>query len=253
MSMFLALTMVVGLGSYAFAAEIETASEEDGKWELKYFEDGLPYLENSSTGTEVTAVFKFDNDGNLCPVDLIEYANKMNNPSPVEYVATSLEDEEIVPYVTTTVTWYRQSKAYKDESAPVEKLSVDFDNTIKLNMTVTMTVSHSFKFDFNASKNFTTQMKDAVKGGASFSWQGQVSKSITMSAETIADKIPEGRKGFIAFTPYYMVTEGTLYEQVIDVDTGDSSTPKEYKVTAKSAIKLSNGWPDGYLRVELVK
>ena len=36
----------------------------------------------------------------------------------------------------------------------------------------------------------------------------------------------EGRKGFIAFTPYYMVTEGTLYEQVIDVDTGDSSTPK---------------------------
>lgn len=50
-----------------------------------------------------------------------------------------------------------------------------------------------------------------------------------------------------------MVTEGTLYEQVIDVDTGDSSTPKEYKVTAKSAIKLSNGWPDGYLRVELVK
>ena len=66
-----------------------------------------------------------------------------------------------------------------------------------------------------------------------------------MSAETIADKIPEGRKGFIAFTPYYMVTEGTLYEQVIDVDTGDSSTPKEYK--------LSNGWPDGYLRVELVK
>ena len=133
----------------------------------------------------------------------------MNNPSPVEYVATSLEDEEIVPYVTTTVTWYRQSKAYKDESAPVEKLSVDFDNTIKLNMTVTMTVSHSFKFDFNASKNFTTQ--------------------------------------------YYMVTEGTLYEKVIDVDTGDSSTPKEYKVTAKSAIKLSNGWPDGYLRVELVK
>ena len=74
-----------------------------------------------------------------------------------------------------------------------------------------------------------------------------------MSAETIAGKIPEGRKGFIAFTPYYMVTEGTLYEQVIDVDTGDSSTPKEYKVTAKSAIKLSNGWPDGYLRVELVK
>ena len=210
-------------------------------------------MENSSTGTEVTAVFKFDDDGNLCPVDLIEYANKMNNPSPVEYVATSLEDEEIVPYVTTTVTWYRQSKAHKDESAPVEKLSVDFDNTIKLNMTVTMTVSHSFKFDFNASKNFTTQMKDAVKGGASFSWQGQVSKSITMSAETIADKIPEGRKGFIAFTPYYMVTEGTLYEQVIDVDTGDSSTPKEYKVTAKSAIKLSNGWPDGYLRVELVK
>lgn len=241
-SMFLALSMIMGISTSAFAAN------NQDEWLVKYDETGCAYLENSITGEKAVRAVRFDENGIPYDVDLIEYAQELNAPqindwqnsNPAPLPANSAR-------ANVTAERYEQSRWYYTTGA-AQKVTANVKGGTS-GATISYGNSVSVSDSYSGSLSFTATVKRNIQAGASFSWTTSASSS---SSFGVTFKLNPGETGYVAFQPRLYATTGTYIRESINTETGAVTPVSRTTVTATCPVKLSSGFADGTYMLMLV-
>ncbi|NBJ90879.1 DUF6060 domain-containing protein [Acutalibacter sp. 1XD8-36] len=237
-SLVVALLLVFSVCSFASA----TGSEE---WEVNRQEDGTVFLENKLSGETIVEAFRFDDDGQTVPVDLLEYVHELNAldseqiSSAEESDVPAMLERDVTPMPYTTYS-YKESSSSKVSGSAV-KVTADVKGPASITYGESITISDSY----SAGVTLSSSIKRAIQIGASFTWQRSLSTGTNFS---VTYKVPSGKTGYVKFTPYLNKTKGTLTRSTT---MGIIVGTETYDAEGKSPIKLSNGLPDGTYAIVL--
>lgn len=234
-SMFLSVVMILSMSFTAYAA-----SNDKDLWIIKKDNEKNVYLLNTSTGEKIVEAARIDEFGNITKVDLVDYANILNNIPIIESEQVSSEqvslNQEISPlYAVSTWYTYNELSAYQSYGSAV-KCTADVVGpaTISYGNVVTSTEAWAF------SGTLTAEAKKVIKGNVSFSYN---SSSSTAANFGITFTVPSGKTGYVKFTPVFDVSYGKLITDTYYDGTLAGSTSAY--VTYKSPTKLDTGFTDG--------
>lgn len=257
MSLLLLVAMLWSSGCGAMASTVHVQGANAGDmdydfatavWAVKYNDDGDVYLEDEASGVQIAAAFRFDEQGNQIPVDLIEYKKVLEEEykdnKQESYVNNELPDPTgqsagVAP--CGLVTTYR----FVQVGSPVEvygasiKVSPSAVGPAEISYGTSVTISDSISCNFGTNSTIRT----AISVGATVAWNTSVS---TSAQYTMTYSVPAGKTGYIKFTPSFWKVKGTMYQQRIQTETGDITiVGEDPNVEAQTPKKLSNGFADG--------
>ena len=239
-SFILSITMLFTLSSPAFAVENFPPNQNSQRenWIVASAEDGSIYLENEATGEIIVSAFKIDENGIEQPVDLVEYANELNNISIIPTIDYLNKQTDIMPRKGTAVAYsYTEKTSYKGIGTGI-KVTPDIVGPA----TITYGESVSVSEQFGGGITISTEIKKAITAEANFTWNVELSSSANF---TVSKDIVAGRTGYVEFRPYLNVTKGTLTKKVIHVPEGFVVSSTDYDAWGQCPIMLSSGFADG--------
>jgi hypothetical protein len=237
---FIAILLVLALAVCVFpiSAFAENIPEAN-TWSIETSPSGEKYLFNKLTGEKTIAAYRPDDKGNLVEVSLEECLEIKNSMMRVSGTSAALADNNYVApdsaNYETVIYDYRQSSTSVGYGTPI-KVSADVTGPATISYLTSKTVSCSF----GGGISLSAAMQNAIKSGASFSWNTSLS---TASSLSYSFSVPSGRTGYIQFTPYLNVTSGNLYQ--IYVSSYGTTETNLGSVWGKSPKSLSNGFADG--------
>ncbi len=257
-SITLMLSMIVSLAATAYANEPPVAdnnvSSSNGELLVRYNDDGSVYLEDSLTGENVVAVFRYNSDGELSEVDLVEYAAEENKRQMenkhlvVENVDPIVMGDAVVSPMRADVATY----SYKETDVSFETYgnwervstlsTFDADNLPgKMYVENSITVGD----EFGGSLSISIPIKNEIRGGASFTWNRSLQSSMKTGSEW---PITKPGTYYIAFRPLYYETLGEVTKTIINTETGLTQSSGPYMVWGRCPAKM-NGAADGEYKV----
>lgn len=182
-------------------------------------------------------------------IDLADHVHTLNNvqPYPPEELGyidpgpdnlTSTEDG--VPFAAPYFIYnYHEEEKSQVNGSPQKASADSIGGTIQTGYSVTVSES------FGGNISISTAVKEAITISASFNWTKSAS---TSSSFSVTYTVPEGKTGYVQFTPYLMYTKGTMLEKkYLD---GVLLSSNSYSVWGRTPKTLPSGLADG--RYELV-
>jgi len=240
--------------NFAFA-ESNMELNKQSYWKVMTNNQGEIYLYNTVTGEKMVQAYRIDENNNIVYLDLealaghlnaMEYAKRLNlvEDIPLPKSPASQKDNDVVPQYTTLLPWreYRETRSYTKLGTP-EKVTPDYVGPYTITHATSITVTESF----GGSVSISGAVKDAIKAGASFTWSRSAQSSTTIGGNTT---VPEGKIGYVQFTPYLNVSEGDVYYCVAS-STGKITKIYEGTAWGSCPKKLSNGMADGIYQLIL--
>ncbi len=224
----------------------KTDVEEDrgiGVWECQFDENGQLYLFNETLNRGITSAFEVMENGFLRELNLREYCKALNEQMPEEQTYPQGNKAAMQSSKIATVEYLYMEKSCEigalgaglELSADVAAQYGDAQITILEGTTIT----HSF----GGSVSFTAKIKEAISGGASFTWNTSLTSAVSASSTMT---VKQGTIGHVEFKPYYDVTKGTLTEFI---GTEYGTQTNTYEVTGKCPQKTSQGFARGIYQV----
>ena len=239
-SLFLALAMVLGLSGQALAAESALlAGDAPNIWEVCHSESGDVFLKNTLTEERIVASYRYDDAGNLQPVDLVEYAAELNasvKHNAEQCMQISNMDSGIVPLATAYARWYDEDTVTEEYGDEIE-LTPGFPNYLETSFEYSISVSESYQVSFS----LTAAVKEIIQAGASFTLAKTVGRSGTLQSKPYLSQIPDDQYGYLVFIPRYKVSKGNLIEKWIESETGEYLREKSSPVKVLTPIQLASG------------
>lgn len=223
----------------------KTDVEDDrgiGVWECRFDENGQLYLFNETLNRGITSSYEVMEDGSLREQDLREYCEVLNARKPEEQYSQESRATMQSPRITTVDYLYKEKT--RDLGVVGEGLVVSSDvvaryGDAQISILEGVTITHSF----GGNVSFTAKIREAITGGASFTWNTSLTSSVSTSTTLI---VKQGTIGHVEFSPYYDVTTGTLTEFI---GTEYGTQTNTYEVTGKCPQKTSRGFARGIYQV----
>lgn len=232
--MLIALFTCSMIPSYAVSPSSVGARNDTGYWNVLVQPNGELYLENSQTHEQIYEAFHIDEHGNKVSVSLIEYARVVNDYLEIQQISQVQSDgETIAPSAigpVTVNTYTPDGPAKKITGDPI-KVTPDFKGPATMNYAESHTVSDSF----GGNISITADIKKLIKAGVTFSWNTTASSSTSFGGTFT---VPEGKIGYIQFSPYFNYTTGTLNQKVFQNNTLISD--KNYSAWGYSPVKVGD-------------
>lgn len=246
-SLFLVLSMVLGLSAPAFAVDSTT-----DEWLVKYNETGSVYLESSITGERIVKAVRFDDNGIPYDVDLVAYVQELNSAQIINKQNDVFAPTPIIsPYANVTSERYVESRAYYTVGTkePVTAMVSGDPNGAELTYGESITISDGYAVMGGGSLTFTPSVKTNIQAGASFTWTTSAASSSSFS---VTYPINPGEKGYVAFQPRLHATTGIYIRESINTETGVATTINSATITAYSPVLLKTGFAAGTYSLVLV-
>ena len=226
----------------------KTDVEDDrgiGVWECRFDENGQLYLFNETLNRGITSAYEVMEDGSLREQDLREYCEVLNAQKPEEQYSKESRAAMQSPRITTVDYLYKEKT--RDLGVVGAGLVVSSDvaaqyGDAQITILEGTTITHSF----GGSVSFTAKIKEAISGGASFTWNTSLTSAVSASSTMT---VKQGTIGHVEFKPYYDVTKGTLTEFI---GTEYGTQTNTYEVTGKCPQKTSEGFARGLYQVVTV-
>lgn len=220
-----------------------TAEPSGETWVLMEDENGEPYLYNEAEDLRIIKAGRFDENGIFYQIPITQELAELNDQAQeVELIPSGSEPGEAGQNRIATVDYSYEEEAHNRINGAMIKLTPDaMAQYADVTPIVSVAFSFSESFGINAS---AADAKSAIRASAGFTW----SVSATFqSGYTIPVTIPQGKIGYVAFTPYYNYTEGTMTKLTYNEYglVGNETT----HVTGQSPVTLPTGIPDGVYQV----
>ena len=251
LSVLLTLALILTTSFTVFAADYSSNENNQGIWEVITNADGNTYLENTQTHEIMAKAFKLDTSGNPVILDLTEYAQFLNQSTPIlpatqEQSITQKQPEATDGSVQAVITYaytFEESESYLGIGT-AKKVTPDVKGPATISYGQSVTITDSFGGDLS----ITGSIKKAIEIGASFGWEHSFASDTTFGLEY---DIPSGKTGYVQFKPYYNVSLGILNEKIFyDLHLMHDNY---YDAWGQCPVETSTGFADGVYELIIKK
>jgi len=202
-----------------------------GFWEVKTDDEGKMYLGNDVLSEKISQVYRRDENGQLVPVDLAEHARFLN------FVTSQLNNQlnsfnQSLPFpMAEPLTFEPGDFRAENSGSEMTTLSsmlppVIFDtfretySYVGVGNQIIMTPymrgpgriwvsqSRNVEHSFGGGVSLTTQIKNAIEVGSSFSWNETVATGTSLGMKW---EIESEHTGYITFTPFLDISIGDVW------------------------------------------
>ncbi len=249
LSVILLITIMASNCLYTFAADKDNKDNNNELMMKVDKETGKEYIEIASNGGKIYEAFQYDQEGNLVPIELREYIQIVNDGKKVKEKIKDSKNEATVelssdknPPTQTSPLTYTVSRFIKKGSGRTTgnavKVTADVQGPGSVSYGLSASISNSFSLATGVSYDIT----EKIKANAGFTWVNSTSNNTVFG---VTYNIPDGKKGYVQFTPYLNMVYGDSYMDTYNtagilISSKSCGTSYGY-----SPINLSNGYADG--------
>lgn len=220
-----------------------TVEPSGAAWVLMEDENGEPYLYNEAEDLRIIKAGRLDENGIFYEIPITQELAELNDRAQeVELIPSGSEPGEAGQTRIATVDYFCEEETNYRINGTQVKLTPD---VMAQYADVTPIVSAAFSFSESFGINAgAADAKSAIRASAGFTWSASAT---FQSGYTIPVTIPQGKIGYIAFTPYYNYTEGDLTK--LTYNEYGLVGNETMHVTGQSPVTLPSGTPDGVYQV----
>lgn len=217
-------------------------------WVVNVDDNDNIYLLNMETYEVILEAMRFNNDGDLEHINLIEYAQEINYINfrmnqlinKPETKNSGYDDNKNFRVIPIWADIYTETSQWIGLGDPIRVTAF----CVGCHISTTQSASISQSFGGTISLNAT--LRDRISTGASFSWNSSATRSSTSSYSW---QVPTNMTGHIEFTPRLNVTQGVITRVFTWPPFMDTTLEYRGSVWGASPIRLSNGQADGTFRL----